>query len=351
MDHDELVTAFRLQAGGCRLFGSPLYAGMMERGLADVESRGPVARFLRDWEGDPVRGFLPLRLLGAVHERVLSGAAPELARYYPTAGGRADPEAAWRALLAVIAEQGDAIRARLANFPQTNEVRRCAGLLGGFLEVAARTGLPLRLREIGCSAGLNLQWSLYHYRLGPHAWGGESPVSLETEWTGPPPRLDAAVAIQSRAGCDLDPPRLASDADMRRLEGYVWPDQPERLEALRGAIALARRDPPRVDAARAGGWLPGELDLAPEGCCTVVFHSSVWIYIPRDEQQELSDRIEAQGARATRRRPLAWLRHEDGRQPGSVEIRLRVWPGGDETLLGMGHPHGRRVEWRAAPPD
>ena len=149
MDRDELITAFRLQAGGCRLFGSPLYAAMLEKGLADVESRGPVARFLEDWQGDPVRGFLPLRLLGAVHERVLSGQAPELARHYPSAGGRADPEAAWQAMLRVIEEQGDALRPRLANFPQTNEVRRCAGLLGGFLEIAARTGLPLRLREIG----------------------------------------------------------------------------------------------------------------------------------------------------------------------------------------------------------
>ena len=25
--------------------------------------------------------------------------------------------------------------------------------------------------------------------------------------------------------------------------------------------------------------------------------------------------------------------------------RLRLWPDGGERLLGMGHPHGRRVEW------
>jgi hypothetical protein len=345
MEKSELVTAFRLQAGGCRLFGSPLYAGMMERGLADAETDGPVARFLAGWEGDPVRGFLPLRLLGAVHERVLSGYASDLARCYPSAGGEADPEAAWPALLRVLEEQGEEIRPRLANFPQTNEVRRCAGLLGGFLEIASQTGLPLRLREIGCSAGLNLQWFRYRYELGPHTWGGDSPVRLATEWEGPVPHLDAAVSVGSRAGCDLDPPRIASDADVRRLEGFVWPDQPERLEALRGAVALARTDPPRVDAARAGDWLPEELDSAPEGCCTVVYHSSVWLYIPREEQTALLQLLEGRGFQATRERPLAWLRHEDGRKPGTVEIRLRLWPGGEERLLGMGHPHGRRVEW------
>jgi hypothetical protein len=348
MEHADLVTAFRLQAGGCRLFGSPLYAAMMDRALADVESGGPMAAFLQDWEGDPVRGFLPLRLLGAVHGRVLAGDAPELARCYPTAGGRADPEAAWLALLRILAEHGDEIRPRLENFPQTNEVRRCAGLLGGFLEVAAHTGLPLRLREIGCSAGLNLQWAGYRYQLGRHAWGADSPVLLTTEWQGPPPRLDAPVAIESRAGCDLDPPQLARDTDMRSLEGFIWPDQPERLEALRGAIAVARSDPPRVDTARAGEWLPGELASAPDGCCTVVFHSSVWLYIPQEEQVALRQRIEQSGADATPERPLAWLRHEDGRKAGTVEIRLRMWPGGDERLLGMGHPHGRRVEWSAS---
>ena len=346
MDQGDLVTAFRLQAGGCRLFGSPLYAAMMDRALADVESGGPLARYLDGWKGDPVRGFLPLRMLGAVHARVLGGDAPELARFYPTAGGRADPEGAWQALLRVLAEQGDEIRPRLENFPQTNEVRRCTGLLGGFLEAAAHTGLPLRLRELGCSAGLNLQWARYRYQLGPYSWGPDSPVRLATEWEGPAPRLEAPVSIESRAGCDLDPPRLARDADMRLLEGFIWPDQPDRLEALRGAIALARSDPPRVEAARAREWLPAELAAAPDGCCTVVYHSSVWLYIPKEEQVELRQQLEQCGAEASSERPLAWLRHEDGRKPATVEIRLRVWPGGHERFLGMGHPHGRRVEWR-----
>lgn len=349
MPRQDLVDAFKLQRAGCRLFGSPLYSDMMHRALEDVRSEGPVARFLADWEGDPVRGFLPLRLLGAVHERVLAGEAPDLARHYPTAGGEADAEAAWPAFLAVLAEQADALRPRLANFPQTNEVRRCSGLLGGFLEIAGETGLPLRLREIGCSAGLNLQWQRYRYLLGPHTWGDSaSPVLLETDWQGGPPRLDAPVSIESRAGCDLDPPRISSNADVRMLEAFVWPDQPDRLEALRAAVRVAREAPPRVDAARANAWLPGELESAPEGCCTVLFHSSVWLYIPDAEQAEIRQLMEEHGARATRSRSLAWLRHEDGATPGTIEIRLRLWPGdGQDRLLGMGHPHGRHVAWGA----
>ena len=347
MSREDLVTAFKLQAAGCRLFGSPLYAAMMDRALEDVRRGGPVACFLADWEGDPVQGFLPLRLLGAVHERVLAGEAPALARHYPTAGGRANPEGAWAAFLDVLEARGGTLRPRLENFPQTNEVRRCAGLLGGFLEIAHATSLPLRLREIGCSAGLNLQWHRYRYALGPHAWGDPaSPVAVEAEWQGHPPRLDAPVSVESRAGCDLDPPRVASDEDMRLLEAFVWADQPERLEALRAAVQVARDDPPRVDVARAGEWLPVELDAALEGCCSVVFHSSVWLYIPAAEQAAIRELIENHGARAVPTRPLAWLRHEDGEIPGTIEIRLRLWPGdGEDRLLGMGHPHGRHVEW------
>jgi len=358
MSDDPLVVSFRLQIGGCRLFGSPFYAELLERALADVQAGGPIRHLLEGFEGDPVRGFLPLRLLGAVHALVLAGDAPALARFYPSAGGTADADAAWPHFVEQVEAHGDWIRERLGRFPQTNEVRRCGGLLGGFLDVARRLGLPLRLREIGCSAGLNLQWSRYRYVLGGaertaarpgsgNTWGDPaSPVRIAPEWDGPLPPLDTRVAVESRAGCDLDPPRLADDAAARLLESFVWADQPERLEQLRAAIAVWRADPPRVDRARARDWLGDELAAPAEGVATVVYHSSVWLYIPADEQVALRETIAARGAHATDRDPVAWLRHEDGAVPGSVEIRLCVWPGGEERLLGMGHPHGRRVEWR-----
>ena len=50
--------------------------------------------------------------------------------------------------------------------PQTNEVRRSACLIGGFLTIARESGLPLRCFEVGASAGLNQLWDRFHYRLG-----------------------------------------------------------------------------------------------------------------------------------------------------------------------------------------
>jgi len=328
-DRESLLIAFRLQVGGCSLFGSPFYSELMQKAYDDVEAGGRVGELLATWQGDPVRGFLPLRLFGAVHDHVLAGHAPELARYYPTAGGRADADAAWPAFEAVVAQYAADIAPRLEHFPQTNEVRRCAGLLGGFLEIAERTALPLR-----------------HYALGPHTWGDRSsPVGISTDWSGAEPCMSARIEIESRAGCDLAPRRIDDHDDARVLESFVWADQPDRLEELRAAIELAKQDPPRVEEARARDWLPAELAAPAKGLCRVVFHSSLWLYLERDEQNEIRDMLTQQGARATRDQPLAWLRHEDGAVAGTVEIRLTRWPGGEERLLGMGHPHGRRVKW------
>jgi hypothetical protein len=218
--------------------------------------------------------------------------------------------------------------------------------LPGFLLAAAETGLPLRIREIGASAGLNLRFDRYRYALGPHRWGdAASPVEIAAEWRGGRPPLEAPLAVASRAGCDLEPRRADDPDEARRLESYVWPDQPERLRPLRAALRLARESPLRVERASAGEWLARELAEPAEGECTVVFHSAVWIYLAAAEQERVRALVEERGARATARAPCAWLRHEDGALPATIELRLRLWPGGEERLLALGHPHGRRVEW------
>lgn len=343
-----LADAFKLQIGGCRLFGSELYAGLLEQAQLDTERDGPCARLFAEWQGDPLRDFLMLRFLGAVHARVLAGEAPELARHYPSVGGQPEWPGVWGAFLDVVEQQADALRPQLENFPQTNEVRRCAGLLGGFLEVARRfPGTRQRLREIGTSAGLNLFWDRYRYELGPHSWGDPaSGVALSTDWSGGVAGFDQSPEIESRAGCDIAPIRIGEDAGLRRLESYVWADQPERLDHLRGAAEIARADPARIEQARAGDWLAQELAEAPDGVARIVFHSSVWLYIPDAERAQIVEHLETAGAAATPDRPVAWLRHEDSEQrPGRMELLLRTWPGGQDEKLADGHPHGRFVDW------
>lgn len=270
---EALVASFRIQARGCAKTGSPIYADLLARAADDLEAGGAFADIVADFRGEPVLAALPLRVLGAVHERVLAGAAPALAAYYPSAGGRFVADGAWRALRELVAAERDELRAVAATRGvQTNEVRRSAALLGGFLRIAHETGLPLRVREIGSSAGLNLGFERYAYRLGSHAWGDpSSPVVLRCDWEGPPPDLAAALRVASRAGCDLAPIDVCEPAQARRLESFVWPDQLDRLERLRAAVSMAREDPPRIEALRADAFVARELAAPVDGEATVLF--------------------------------------------------------------------------------
>jgi len=344
MDPDAVVAAFRQQAESCRET-SLLYAALMERAADDVAAGGPVARLLEGWEGHPVLDALSMRLLGAVHVEVLAGRAPELAAHYPSAGGVADGAGAWPAFVGLVEERADVLRRRLTTQVQTNEVRRCAALLGGFLTLAQQTGLPLRLLEMGSSAGLNLLWDRYRYELGPLRWGDPAAkLCLQADWQGPPPPLDAPFRIASREGCDLAPIDLTDPEQRLRLEAFVWPDQPERLAMLRAAIEVALADPPRVTRARARDWVGAALNTPAPGCVTVLFQSVMWWYLPEDERDAVMTQMEAAGSQASTEAPLAWLRME-GSQPEYAKVTLRTWPGGEDRELARAQWHGRWVEW------
>ena len=347
MDPAAVVAAFRQQAEACRE-SSLLYAALMERAADDVAAGGPVARLLEGWEGHPVLDALSMRLLGAVHVEVLAGRAPELAAHYPSAGGVADGGAAWPAFVALVEERRELLRGRLVTQVQTNEVRRCAALLGGFLTLAEETGLPLRLLELGSSAGLNLLWDRYRYELGPHRWGDPAAkLCLRADWEGPPPPLEAPLRVASREGCDRAPVDLTDPEQRLRLEGFVWPDQPDRLALLRGAIAVARLEPPRVIRARARDWVGAALGTPVPGCVTALFQSVMWWYLPAEERDAVTAQVEAAGLRASAEAPLAWLRME-GSRPEHTEIRLRTWPGGQDRQLALAQWHGRWVKWLPA---
>ncbi len=340
-----VLDSFRLQAGVAAETGSPIYAELLARVLADLEAGGRFARVCADFAGHPILDNLPLRLLGAVHGLVLGGRAPELAAFYPSAGGAFEPEGAWRALLATLDAHEPAIRARLRTQVQTNEVRRSAALLGGFLRIAHDTRLPLRLLEIGSSAGLNLLWDRYRYRLGDHRWGpAAAPLELATEWRGPPPDLDAAVRVAERCGCDLAPLDVTDPDQRLRLESFVWPEQRERIEVLRAAMASAQREPPRIDASPAGPWLESVLAHPEPGVVSVVFHSTMWWYVPEDERARIDRTVRAAGARATPEAPLAWLRLE-GASSDAAELRLWQWPADTDHLLARAHYHARWIHW------
>lgn len=270
---------------------------------------------------------------------------PALARHCPTSSATAGGDT-WHDFQAALTTHRTTLRERIADPVQTNEVGRAGAMIGGLALVARETGLPLRLLEVGASAGLNLNLDRFAYELRPE--GGvigdpASPVCISLEFEGPPPPLDGFPAVVDRAGCDARPVDPATAAGRLTLLSYVWPDQAPRVRLLEGAIELARRAPTAVDARRAAAWLGEHLAERRPGMATVVMHSILVQYLDPAERERLDRVLAEAGNRADERAPLARLSMEPAGE--RADIRLSVWPGGEERLLARAGYHGRPVQW------
>jgi hypothetical protein len=285
--------------------------------------------------------------MGGVHRLVLEGRLPELAATYPSAGGVADPDRAAPAFLAALEAEPDTLRAALTRPVQTNEVWRSAALLGGFCVVAAETGLPLRVLEVGASAGLNLRFDRYAYASGRLEWGDErAAVRFDDVFRDDraPPR-EVALEVVERGGCDARPLDAASPDDRLTLLSYLWPDQQERFELLRTALDAAAALPVQIDRADAAEWAERLLGEPHPGAATVLFHSIVRQYLDHATAARLRAAIDDAGRRATARAPFAWLRLEPGGE--QAEVRLDLWPDGGERLLATCGFQRGQVTWLA----
>jgi hypothetical protein len=352
-----IAERLRRQAGSAVQRGSPLYVGLLERIAADVDAGGPAWALLCRRAEEPEGDALPLRLMAAAHRLVLAGEAPALARWYPSAGGAGGAEQAWPDLRALLADRAGELDALLDAPLQTNEPGRSAALLAGFTVVARARELPLRVLEIGASAGLNLQFDRYRYEAPGFAFGpAGSPVRLRDVYDGPPP-ASVPLAVAERAGCDRRPLDPSEPGDRLVLRSAVWADQTERLALLDGALAVARAHPVAVERADALPWLDARLAAPAAGRATVVVHSIVMQYLTAADRAALRARIEAAGAAATPDAPIAWLRLEPPEREaapgdpdrGLAELRLTMWPGARETRLGAAGYHGRPVRLGASP--
>lgn len=344
-----MIDRIRWQAEACRELGSPLYAGLLNDVADDVLAGGPAVDVLAGHESDPGPSALALRLMGGVHRLVLQRRAPALALTYPSVGGTGDVGAAWTALRDVLVEHRDELRQQLQQAPQTNEVGRAAALVGGLHHIVHGRPGPVRLVEIGASAGLNLLADLFRVIDGDGRSVGPSTslVVLDDAWHGTPPPAAARPEVVERFGCDTAPVDARTTEGRLRLTSYVWPDQKARLERLRGALAVAARVPVVVERSDAVGFLR-RLGLVP-GTTTVLWHSVMWQYLSPTEQVAATARIAELGARADDKAGFAHLSLEPRRTAAGgrheLLVVLRSWPGGEERVLGSTAPHGLPTTW------
>lgn len=351
--NETIRPAFVSQIGWCTNLGSPLYAEMLSIALEDLDRDGPVAKVVGDFVGDasPHVEGLPLRFMGGVHRLVLRGQAPDLGAHFPTVGGTPDGQSLPEDFLTAVDANVEMLREALSVPPQTNEIGRSAALFPGLVVALAGEDRPIRLLEIGSSAGLNMLLDLFGYSTDSWSWAGVdgAPV-LSPLWTGSPPEVPDSLNIVSRRGCDASPIDVLDPLARERLVSFVWADQLERFQRLNQAIDLVTPDSFDLDRADAGEWLVERLDEpVADGTLTVVQHSVMWQYLPESTQDDIMSCLARAGAAATSSTPLAHVAYEsvmDGESSRGMGLTVTRWPGAGGGLVAYGQAHGAAIVWQ-----
>ena len=350
------------QADGCARGGSRLYSYLLRRIADDVSVGGVFGPLLLGFGHDRF-GSAPLsQLMASVHRIVLEGRAPGLACFYDSVGGWFDDDqdsitpgtsaahggaALWAAFVETALANEEEIAAHLYRPDQTNHVGRSVAMLPGFLRINELCPAPMRLFEVGASAGLNLRWDRYRYETPQWSFGPPSSrVIFRQPWAERPPTIAGRPEVVERRGCDP----LAIDSNSlggkTALRSFIWPDDRGGRRQLDRAMALGEKHAIAIDSEHADTWLERKLEDPAPGTVTVVFHSMLLPSLSPLERDRLEATITGAGGRATADAPVAWLRLESIH--GRAEARLTCWPHQRERVVARCGVNGPPVAWVAA---
>jgi len=247
-------------------------------------------------------------------------------------------------LAQIVREQRGSIReVMLSRTTQTNEPARCSVLL----PLLAQLPQPLALLEVGASAGLCLLPDRYGYDYGSQRIepaGALAPV-FPCKVTGQAPLPAAVPRIAWRRGLDLNPIDLRSEDGVAWLETLVWPGQLGRSERLRAAIAIARRELPKIVKGDLLTDVEALATAAPKDATLVVFHTAVLAYVT---SRAARDRF----AETVRHTKAIWISNEAPSVFPSFAERAPPAPTPGSFLLALNGrplawtgPHGQLIDW------
>lgn len=303
----------------------------------------------------------PVLLFAAIHSLLLAEPDEPLAAWYPNLHdppATADPTPALTDFCARHRrELTDLVAGRST---QTNEVGRCALFVPVFARLNDETG-PLGHVDVGTSAGLNLLLPRYGYRYEPGGeFGGLDHVVLECGVRGPAPIPTVAPEVAVSIGLDRSPIDVLDDADVRWLEACVWPDQRDRFDRLRRALAMARaaaadgaHDVRVGDAVTDTAALVRE--VAERGVHPVVTNSWVLSYLTTGQREAYLTALDQLGAELD----LSWVfaespalvpglpRPTDDPETDATVLSVVRWRAGTRIVehVARCHPHGYWLHW------
>lgn len=319
----------------------------------------PTIRGLLDHAPQPQQR--PALLLAAIHYLVLQHQNTSLSRRYPSVTGTPHVPSPDRNDLAddlhefCDTHHNELIDLLRTRHTQTNDISRAALLR---LALAHQPVIEnSTLIDVGCSAGLNLHLDAYHctYTAENGSWttsaGDTAAPALRCSVRAEGPSDIEIGTFARRIGFDPHPIDLTTNDEMWLL-ACVWPDQLDRIERLKEAIAWAKANPVDLRTADALAALT-EIESMHDDHLTVV-NSWVLSYLTLNDQHSYRQRLEALG----RRRNLTWvyleqpsttpaLQHDEqiARDPQRSELTAvtRIdWNDGVSHVrhLGTMHPHG-----------
>lgn len=305
------------------------------RRFAPIEAHGSSAVY-EDWAGNVAEDP---EVLGLVAGLPRPKRQPNLVFAAARLHGAAGTYASFRATL--VERWGTIRETVLARSTQTNEAARCAVLLPFLAELPQ----PLALIEVGASAGLCLLPDHYSYRysdgtrLDPADGPSEVVIDCRLGPGAAPPR--ALPKVVWRAGIDLSPVDVENAEDCTWLETLIWPGHDDRRDRLRSALAIARREPPRVIAGDLNESLPALAAEVPAGATLVIFHTAVLADLDEDARRRFVDLVTGL--------PGHWISNEGpGVLPRLRPLPQSVAPGEfviavDGIPRATADPHGRSV--------
>ncbi|MFW5420935.1 DUF2332 domain-containing protein [Nocardiopsis sp. CNT-189] len=345
---EQVLAGCEWQRDLCRKNGAPTYVALIDELIDRLGPDDTVTGLLTEDGQNPIRSALCLRLFGAVNRIAMRESADWITDHYPTLGGESAPERVVPEFFGFLLGNLDAVREQMGIAVQTNEVGRAAPLSAAMNYVAHATGRPLRLLEVGASAGLNLLLDRY-FVAGPRSsWvPTDSALRLEGHFASGDPEAVAPPEVVERRGCDLNPIDVHDPATPNLLRSFVWPEHVERARRLEAALEVARSVPRlRIDAADAYSWVSEHVEDSVSGRTTVVFHSIVLPYFDPDERARFTKLVCCRGEGRDEDRPLAWISLEPGEEDSSVvDLTCEIWPMGKKVLLAGTTPHGTHVRW------
>ncbi|MFI0711273.1 DUF2332 domain-containing protein [Streptomyces inhibens] len=299
-EHAHLADIFERFATQQAAGKSPLYA-TLSRTVARTPELLDLAAGTQP--GQPA----PNMLLGAVHHILRRGVQHPLATYFT--GHEELHEARADALLTDFCRRhtGQIRRIISTRSVQTNEVNRCAVLLPAFAALQQQLDdRPIRIVDVGASAGLNLLWDRYTYDYGEHrlslpASDPDTVLTCEIKGATPPLSLDIAAFIRP-VGIELSPVDVTDPEATDWLVSLTWPEQTTRMRTLNSALALAARTPPTILAGRAEDHLADVVAQTPadQHLCLVFSWSIYQIFGSPGGRERLSDTL----AELSQHRPL-----------------------------------------------